>query len=40
MVSLHATFALQLSQPGGSPLDISNGKVSISDCHDAAVCTF
>jgi hypothetical protein len=40
MVSLHATFALQLSQPGGSPLDISNGKVSISDCHDAEVCTF
>jgi hypothetical protein len=39
-VSLRATFTLRLSQPDGSPLDISNGTVSISGCHQAEVCTF
>ncbi len=39
-VSLHATFELQLSQPDGTPLDITNGTVSISGCHQAEVCTF
>jgi hypothetical protein len=40
VVSLHATFSMQLTRADGATFEILNGTLTIGGCHDALVCTF